>query len=333
MSQPVLKPRYGKEPGALILEFDRYLQAGRYSTATRREYGRALRTWVRYVDSPLSPAQASVDGWIRARRGAVAVSSFNQELAAVRAWYRWLHRWDYTETDLGQILPRSRRAPQRLPRVLSVEDIAKVLAAPDLATLVGFRDHVILRLIYETGLRASEVVALNLGDVLPDRLLFVRAGKGGVDRYVPFSAELEGLLQAWAGLRRQTRPGKAAVLFVTQRGRGFSRGRAIWEIVNRYARDALGVSRGYDRVKRGPVEKAWRGHYPHLFRASFATHLLERGCDLRAIQDMLGHRSIDTTARYLAVDLTVIRREHAKLFGPYRRSESAAARCRSKGNS
>lgn len=315
-NQPVLKRRYGKELTALIREFDRYLRVTRYSDATRHNYGRALQCWLHYVTDPLTPAQADIHAWIRARRGTLAVSSFNMELAAVRAWYRWLHLWEYTPEDLSRLLPRSHRAPQRLPRVLTVDDVAKVLAAPDLSTLVGFRDHVILRLIYETGLRASEVVALTLGDVLPDRLLFVRAGKGRVDRYVPFSGELEGLLQAWAGIRRQTRPGKAATLFVTHRGQAFSKGRAIWEIVNRYARGALGLARGYDRIKRGPPRKAWQGHYPHLFRASFATHLLENGCDLRAVQEMLGHRNINTTARYLAVDLTVLRREHAKLFRP-----------------
>ncbi|HKK04464.1 MAG TPA: tyrosine-type recombinase/integrase, partial [Gammaproteobacteria bacterium] len=108
------------------------------------------------------------------------------------------------------------------------------------------------------------------------------------------------------------RPGKASVLFVTQRGRRFSSGRALWDIVDRYARRAIGLGRGYERMTIARRRKPWSGQYPHLLRASMATHMLERGCDLRAVQELLGHASLSTTALYLGVDLALLRREHQK---------------------
>lgn len=314
LTLPLLIRCYGKKPESLLTDFLRYLQDARYAAATQREYARAVRTWFRYVDTPLSPDKSSVAAWTRARRTSVSRSTFNQELYAIRCWHRWLRRWGHTNVDLNLVMPSSQRTYPRLPRILTEVEVGKLLATPDLTTLVGFRDHVIIRLAYETGIRASEIVGLEIGDVLPDRTLFIRSGKGCVDRHVPFSAELLGLLESWVSIRRKTRPGKALVLFVTRYGKGFTNGNAIWRIVDRYARQALGVGRGYDKITRQHRRTPWSGHYPHLLRSSFATHLLQNGCDLRAIQELLGHRNLTTTARYLAVDIEMIRREHEKLF-------------------
>jgi len=242
----------------------------------------------------------------------VCVSTFNQELTAVRAFYRWAVLWEHTDSSTLALLPRSHRAPKRLPRNLTEHEIGRLLAEPDLSTLVGFRDHVIMRMAYETGLRAAELVALELGGITGDGYVRVVAGKGRVDRLVPISAEMERLLDAWVALRRSTKPGKAAAMFVTHRGRRFTSGRAVWEIVNRYARRAIGLGRGYDRMTAARRQKPWSGQYPHLLRASMATHMLERGCDLRAVQELLGHASISTTALYLGVDLAMLKREHQK---------------------
>jgi site-specific recombinase XerD len=293
------------------------LRFGNRSPATRRVYRAALQRWIAHAGAnALDPTPAVIRAWLRERLKAVGPSSINLELSALRTWLRWAHQMGYTEHDCSRLVPSSRRAPQRLPRVLSEAQVGALLAAPDLGTWGGLRDHVMLRLLYETGLRASELVSLELPDVsTADRWLRVRAGKGGVDRDLPFSTQLAGMLEGWLRIRRIVRPGKSAAFFVTRRGHGYTSGRAVWELVQRYARHALGIGCGYHRLKRTVRTSPWSGHYPHLLRASFATHLIEGGCDLRAVQELLGHRSLSTTARYLALDIEHLKREHAKAFG------------------
>ncbi|RCX32113.1 tyrosine-type recombinase/integrase [Thioalbus denitrificans] len=312
MTEPALKRTYGRV-GDLLYRFDQYLLVGGRSATTRRVYLATLRRWAAAVGDLLAPSGSSRDDWIRARRRSVGVATFNAEMSALRAFYRWAHFMDLSETDPATFIPHSTRAPRRLVRVLNEYQVGALLSAPDLQTLIGFRDHVILRLVYETGLRASEVVRLELGSVSDDRTVRVDAGKGRVDRILPISEQMLGLLDSWVMLRRATLPGKSAVLFCTHRGKPFRSGRSVWEIVNRYAREAMGLARGYESVRRVARQKPWSGQYPHLLRAAMATHLLERGCDLRAVQELLGHASLSTTARYLAVDIQMLKREHAKL--------------------
>ncbi len=314
MPQPVKKRDYCKiDDNSVLSDFGRFLTVSGRSPGTYRLYLSALRRFSSYVVL-LSPCRSSVESWIRARRRPLSRSAFNLELSAIRKFYRWLHEWEYVQEDFSGLLPTSSRPAQRLPRYLSEYEVGQLLAAPDLSSLVGFRDHVMIRLLYETGLRASELVRLSMGDILTDNMVYVHQGKGRVDRYVPFSEEMGALIRQWLKIRIRTRPGKAQVLFVTARGRPFRSGRAVWEIVNRYARASMGVGCGYTRIETTARQKPWTGHYPHLLRSSFASHLLQNGCDLMAIAEMLGHRSVSTTARYLGIDLNFLRREHGKLF-------------------
>lgn len=311
MTLPVLKQSYCKVD-EILLHYERYTLLA-YRTTTRSLYAATLKRWLNHVDNPLAPSLNSIYAWLRARRTAVSVSTINSELAALRAFYCWLHKWAYVSEDYGLRFPRSKRPPRRLPRYLSVEEVARLLAAPALSTLVGFRDHVMMCVAYDTGIRASELIRLAIGDVLDDKVIFVAAGKGGADRYVPITDRSYLLIQEWINVRRKTRPGKSSTLFVTSHGKPFSQGRAVWEIVDRYARAALGVGRGFERIARASKQASWSGQYPHLLRASFATHLHKNGCDLRAIQELLGHASIETTAHYIGMDWEKLRAEHAKL--------------------
>ncbi len=229
----------------------------------------------------------------------------------MRGFCRWLHRYGYAAEDISARLPRSSRPPQRLPRYLSADQVASVLAAPALDTLAGFRDHVMMRLLYECGIRSGEIVALGIGDAMIEHRALHVAG-----RFIPFSLEMGLLLHDWLRLRQSTRPGKSNTLFVTSSGKPFRGARSVWEIVNRYARGALGLARGCERIGFTSRNRPWSGHYPHLFRAGFATALLNNGCDLRAVQQMLGHADLGTTARYLGVDIEMLKREHAKLRVP-----------------
>lgn len=292
----------------IIVKWGLYLEACRCSPKTRRLYAAVLRHWVSVVGAPLSITREHVMDWTRQRRSAVQVSTYNKELTALRSFYRWAHLWGYTQADLSVLLPMSHRAPQRVTRVLTEGQVGMLLATPDLTTVIGFRDHVIMRLLYETGMRASELAALELGSVLDDGTVLIRAGKGAVDRYQPISEEMQGLLAAWVRQRVTLRPGKASALFVTERGRAFAGGSTVWAIVARYAYAALGRGCGYHTVEKAFRRRPWTGYYPHLLRASFATHLLERGCDLRAVQELMGHADIATTARYLGVDIAHVKR-------------------------
>lgn len=312
-AEPVLRGSYSAESASWLTRFDWSLQAAHRSRATRRIYGAVLRRWALHVPDLLNPAKAGLDAWLRDRRATTAAATMQQELVALRAFYRWAHAMGCTAVDHSTMLPAGPRVPQRLPRYLTDDQVGQLLAAPNLATLVGFRDHVLIRLAYETGMRAGELVALQLGSVRDDRTIVILAGKGNVDRLVPISAAMLELLEAWVRLRQTTRPGKANALFVTHRGKALRSARSVWEIVTRYTRPALGLARAFDRIRAERKQRPWQGQYPHLLRASFATALLQRGCDLRAIQELLGHADVRTTARYLTVDLAMLKREHAKL--------------------
>lgn len=281
-------------------------RAGR-SADTVRIYASALNRWLEFAADPLDPGRSDIAAWVRARTTALKRSTCNLEFSAVRVFYRWLYVEGYTPVDCSRRLPRTHRAPKRLVRYLDVDQMARLLAAPNLAVWSGFRDHVMLRLLYETGIRAGELVRLTLGDVLPDRVLHVEG------RFLPLSEELARLLMEWQRLRAQVRPGKSATLFLTHHGRPFSRPRAIWQVVNRYAWRALGMRRGYERIQRAAGQRPWSGMSAHLLRASFATALLHSGCDIRYVQALLGHTDVATTARYLGVDIEALKREHAKL--------------------
>lgn len=237
-------------------------------------------------------------------------STINLEISAVRRYYAWAWVMGLTRIDCTTLIPSSQRVPRRLPRYLSDAQVGRLLAEPALDTFTGFRDHVMIRLIYETGIRAGEVFRLELGDILPDGLLYVRGGKGNVDRYLPISKELQGLLEEWLKVRRRSRPGKRLAVFVSTRGRGWTSGRAVWRRVSLHASRALGLARGFDRVRAEARRRPWQGQYPHLLRASMATALLHRGVDILTVQEFLGHASISTTARYLGVDIEWMKRHY-----------------------
>ncbi len=188
---------------------------------------------------------------------------------------------------------------------LSDAEVGLLLAQPDMSTFVGLRDHLIIATLYQCGLRASELAQLQLGSVRLDGYLYVQ-GKGGRDRLVPFGGAWEGLLESYLRQRATVGAGKRAALFVTRYGKPLCDGRAVWVIINRYARKALGTACGADRIRPG-TGKPWTGHYPHQLRYAFATELQRSGCNLGAISQMLGHADLSTTARYLGVDLAMLR--------------------------
>ena len=242
-----------------------------------------------------------------------ASSSSARKLAAVRTFARYLRREGLLEADPGTLVSAP-RIERRIPTHMAVDEVAALLAAPDPATPLGLRDRAILELFYASGLRLSELVGLDLEDVnLSGRMVRV-LGKGGRERIVPFNTAAATAIREYLPARRGLLlRGSAAAASAS----GDSRRMNDPLFVN-YRGGRLS-SRSVARMVERCVAKvgAQRGISPHALRHSFATHLLERGADLRAIQELLGHARITTTQRYTHVNA-------AQLTELYRRTHPRA---------
>jgi site-specific recombinase XerD len=267
------------------------------------------------------------------RRGNSRASAA-RKLAAIRTFGRYLRREGFLEGDPAALVGTPRRE-QRLPAHLGEAEMSRLLEMPDTSAPLGRRDRAILELFYASGLRLSELVGLGLEDVnLAGRVVRV-LGKGGKERIVPFNHSTEEALRAWYADREQlaaaaqgaaVRPvpglprGRDARVPVrgSQRpqrrtpGTALSRGGANPLFLN-YQGKRLST-RGVDRLVRKYVSACSTrfGISPHALRHSFATHLLERGADLRAIQELLGHARLSTTQRYTHVNSTQLLEAYRK---------------------
>lgn len=282
---------------------DMLVAAGR-SKGTQRVYVCLVRRWLLGGGAPGHLDSELFARWLRGYRERVSAAQVNGVIKACRAFYRAQALCSHCAPGEDLKLPAMRHLPPRAVRHFTLEQVADVLAAPDVDSWIGFRDHVLMRVLFETGVRASELVNVSMGDVLADGTVFVRRGRGVPDRYVPISQDLQALLAHWLARRREVRPGKRLVLFVGRHGRGLS-ARTVWAIVDRHSRASLGRAMGIAQLAR--AGKPWSGHYPHLLRATIAVTWHARGMPLTAIASLLGHASITTTARYVAVDIEQLR--------------------------
>ena len=230
------------------------------------------------------------------RRRGIHVNSTARALVAVRMFCRFLWAEGKMSRDVTSLMD-SPKTIRHLPEVLTEGEVAALLSAPDTSTPRGRRDRAILELFYATGARVSEVAGLTL-DALHLDLGYVRCfGKGAKERIVPVG---EAAIAAVTEYLEQGRPillksARSEFLF-PGRFRGALTRKALWEIVKKHARSA-GVARRLS---------------PHTLRHSFATHMLEHGADLRAIQEMLGHADIATTQIYTHVDRSRLKKIHRK---------------------
>ena len=229
----------------------------------------------------------------------LAPASIRRNVSAVRSYFKFLLGEGHVVRDPSERLETPKRW-RTLPEVLGVDEIEKLLAAPSLDEPLAFRDRAMLELAYGAGLRVSEWISLGVRDVmLQDHLVRV-FGKGAKERLVPIGRRAIGAIAIYL---RELRPalekgeGKGA-LFLNSRGRPLSR-MGAWKILRKYV-DQAGITK--------PVS-------PHTLRHSFATHLLEGGADLRAVQEMLGHVDISTTQIYTHIDREYLRSVH-KQFHP-----------------
>jgi integrase/recombinase XerD len=228
-------------------------------------------------------------------RPAVAPATLQRKAACLRSFYRYLRREGLLERDPTSELRGPPRL-QRLPAVLTREEVALLLRQPAGGAPLALRDRALLEVMYACGLRASETIALQLGEVDLEEGLLRARGKGSKERIVPIGGAAVGALRAWCERGRPTvahaaTPGAAGAavagagatqaLFLNHRGRPLTR-QGLYKIVQSHARSA-GLAKRMS---------------PHTLRHTFATHLLAGGCDLRSVQDMLGHADLATTQIY-----------------------------------
>jgi integrase/recombinase XerD len=230
------------------------------------------------------------------RRRGLGARSTARHLSAVRGLYRFLLASGEIRRDPTEHL-ESPRPPRRLPRPLSVEDAAALVESPDPSAPEGLRDRAMLELLYASGLRASECLTLRLEDLNVTAGYVTATGKGSRQRLVPVGAQALRWVERYvatsrSGFLRRSDPG---TLFLNRYGRALSR-QSLWSVIKRAARRA-GL--------RGAVS-------PHTLRHSFASHLLERGADLRSVQAMLGHADIATTQIYTHLPSSAVRAMYRK---------------------
>lgn len=223
------------------------------------------------------------------RRGNSRASAA-RKLASLRTFFRYLRREGRIDDDPAALVGTPKR-DKKLPAHLAEQEMSRLLETPDLSTPFGRRDRAILELFYASGLRLSELVGLDLDDVnLSGRVVRV-LGKGGKERIVPFNKTAAQAIRIWLGdlgALTSANPSRGPrALFVNYRGGRLS-------------------TRSVDRLVRKYVAQCSTrfGISPHALRHSFATHLLQRGADLRAIQELLGHVRLSTTQRYTHVNAT-----------------------------
>jgi len=234
---------------------------------------------------------------MKERDRGLSSNSVARSFAAIKVFYKYL----VGERNIRENTASLVDAPKlwkHLPETLHLDEVEKLIKQPNVKKWMGSRDRGCLELMYATGLRVSEIINLKVNDVNLEYGFVKCLGKGGKERIVPVGKEATRALVRYL---RNTRPKLVrrgipdAKLFLTRLGKGMSR-QQYWKMIKRYAKDA--------RIKKGIT--------PHTLRHSFATHLLERGADLRVVQEMLGHADISTTQIYTHINKERLKSIHHK---------------------
>lgn len=269
---------------------------------TRLSYCRDLTRFVEYLGavdvSVASAGPAEVSAHLKAlKEGGLSARSYTRSLIAIRGFYKFLLRRGLISDN-----PCSRvdipRFQMRLPDFLSSGEVDRLLDAPDASSVLGLRDKAMLEALYATGLRVTELITLKLAGIDLQRGVVTAFGKGSKERLVPMGESAMLWIRRYMDESRPSflRGGQSPHLFLTMRGKPMSR-QNFWNIIKN-----AGLGAGIDarRIK------------PHILRHSFATHMLERGADLRMVQAMLGHADISTTQIYTHVTKERLKAIHKK---------------------
>jgi len=291
-------------PPARIEAVDRFIDAlwveDGLSSLTLAAYRRDLTLLAAWLSDEFgrrieAATESDLRAYMSARHADTRSTTANRRLSVFRRYYRWAVRERLASIDPTLKLLAAKQ-PLRVPKTLSEAQVEALLAAPDVESPLGLRDRTMIELMYASGLRVSELVGLKTVHVGLDEGALRVTGKGSKERLVPFGAEAHAWIRRWlaegrgAVLGRQT----SEALFVTARGGPMTR-QMFWKLIKRHALQA-GIT--------APLS-------PHTLRHAFATHLLNHGADLRAVQMLLGHADISTTTIYTHVARERLRQLHA----------------------
>lgn len=287
----------GRPAGAsLPARFLAYVQNERnFSAHTIRSYASDLAQFVAFL-SPDGPDAATVSDRLRAvspmdlrryladlRRAEYSRATVARKIATLRSFYKFLAREGETEHNPVKTI-RTPRQEKRLPKFLSAKDVERLLAAPKGNDILSLRDAAILETLYSTGVRVSELVGLDLEDLDPIAEVVRVRGKGRRERLAPLGSYATRALNRYLEARAAANVKDAQAVFLNRHGSRLN-ARSVRRKLGKYLAEA-----GLDPAVS-----------PHTLRHSFATHMLERGADLRAVQELLGHRSLSTTQIYTHV--------------------------------
>ncbi len=302
----------------LTLDFLAHLELERgLSRNTLHAYQSDLAQFGRYLDtrgvSPLRTTHSDLAGFLAElaagdeKRAPASPATLQRKAACLRSFYRHLRREELIVHDPTTDL-RSPPKLMRLPKVLSREQVAELLEQPKGAGPLALRDRALLELMYACGLRVSEAIALEVGDVDSDEGMLRARGKGSKERIVPVGSSAVGALQRYLARGRPLLVGARAEssLFVNHRGARLTR-QGVYKIIQSYAHSA------------GLAERMT----PHTLRHTFATHLLAGGCDLRSLQEMLGHADLATTQIYTHLSADRLKDAY---FGAHPRAQARTMR-------
>lgn len=283
----------------LLQSYDAYLQLEKgLSENTRFSYRDDVDKLVRYLADESKPLSSVTLDDLQAFFAdlhdlGIAPTSQSRIVSGLKSFFRYLKVEGYIDEDPAILLEKPRTG-RHLPEVLTVDEIDAMISCIDLSTPEGRRNRAIMETLYGCGLRVSELVNLDLSHLFLDSEYIIVRGKGSKERLVPIDRTAIDEIRRWMEDRDaiDLKPGEEGMLFVSKRGRRLTRV-MIFYIVKRLC-ELAGIRKEIS---------------PHTLRHSFATHLLEGGANLRAIQQMLGHESIATTEIYLHVDRTQLRHE------------------------
>jgi integrase/recombinase XerD len=286
-----------------LAEFTNYITVERgLAPNTLESYGRDLRQYIDYVHTKkgigiTEVTNATIGGYLlHLQAKGRAASTISRSLAAIKAFYHFLVREQIITRDPTINLDAPKQE-KKLPHVLSVESVQSLLEKPDLKTPAGIRDRTMLEVLYATGLRVTELVTLKISDVNLTEGFIRCIGKGSKERIVPLGSVAIKYIRFYLDHARKFLASDPAeeTLFLNHHGRGLTR-QGFWKIIKKYA----------EKIDGCEVIT------PHTLRHSFATHLLENGADLRAVQEMLGHADISTTQIYTHLTKNRLKRVYDK---------------------
>jgi integrase/recombinase XerD len=288
-------------PEGVLQSFLEFLSVEKgLSENTILSYGRDIKKFFRFLQrlkiSFLNPGEDVLGRFIQhASRSGLSARSITRLISSLKAFYKFLVLDGVMKKNPALSL-HSPKSMLALPKYLRVKEVERLLSQPDQGAFLGIRDKAMLELLYATGLRVSELVLLKTKDInLEDGFLICR-GKGGKERIVPLGNSAVTALQKYLGKARPKLLKRSNdYLFLTYRGDSFTR-QGFWKLLKIYAQKANLAPR----------------ISPHVLRHSFATHLLERGADLRSVQLMLGHSQITSTQIYTHVSRERLRRVYDK---------------------